>query len=120
MSDPASFDLLRKRLSAAASMVRQKTDALNTKRLEVFGRVEPKLLARMSARTEHNCVARDVVRVGDLLLFGYQVFIGLKRETRIDDVFCLYRLSNLQEASSLTRVFRPTLKSWLPTTKLPR
>ncbi len=104
MSDPASFELLRKRLSAAAAVVRGKTDALNAQRLAIFGRVEPKLLARLSARTENNCVARDVVRVGDLLLFGYQVFIGLKRETTINDVFCLYRLKDHSEAAELETV----------------
>lgn len=104
MSDPASFDLLRKRLSAAAAVVRGKTDALNAQRLTLFGRVEPKLLARLSARTENNCVARDVVRVGNLLLFGYQVFIGLKRETTINDVFCLYRLKDHTEAAELETV----------------
>ena len=104
MSDPASFELLRKRLSAAAAVVRGKADALNAQRLAIFGRVEPKLLARLSARTENNCVARDVVRVGDLLLFGYQVFIGLKRETTINDVFCLYRLKDHSEAAELETV----------------
>lgn len=104
MSDPASFELLRKRLATAATVVRGKTDALNEHRLAVFGRVEPKLLARLSARTEHNCIARDMVRVGDLLLFGYQVFMGLKRETTINDVFCLYRLKDHTEAADLETV----------------
>lgn len=104
MSDPASFELLRKRLGAAAASVREKTDRLNAERLAIFGRVEPKLLARLSARTENNCLARDVVRVADLLLFGYQVFIGLKRETQISDVFCLYRLSTQDSGAELESV----------------
>ncbi len=101
MSDPASFELLRKRLSAQAQILREKTDALNQKRLNIFGRVEPKILARLSARTEHNCVARDLVRVGSMLLFGYQVYIGLKRETTIADVFCLYRLKGNEADADL-------------------
>jgi hypothetical protein len=101
MSDPASFELLRKRLSAGAQTLREKTDALNQKRLSIFGRVEPKILARLSARTEHNCVARDLVRVGSMLLFGYQVFIGLKRETTVADVFCLYRLKGHEADADL-------------------
>ena len=43
-------------------------------------------------RQEHNCVARDIVQVGDCLLFGYNVFMGLKKTTRVEDVFSLYRL----------------------------
>ncbi len=100
----ATFELLRKRLAAAAETLRAKTDALNTKRISTFGRIEPKLLARLSARTEHNCVARDIVRVGDLLLFGYEVTLGLKKETRVDDVFCLYRLGEGADGPELESV----------------
>lgn len=89
----ASFDLLRKRLAAAAATLRGKADRLNARRIELFGRTEPKLLARLSGRTENNCVARDLVRVGNTLVFGYNVFIGLKKETQVSDVFCLYQLS---------------------------
>ena len=83
MTASATFDLLRKRLAAAAETLRAKSDALNAKRISTFGRIEPKLLARLSARTEHNCVARDIVRVGELLLFGYEVTLGLKKETKL-------------------------------------
>ncbi len=100
----ATFELLRKRLAAAAETLRAKTDALNTKRIATFGRIEPKLLARLSARTEHNCVARDIVRVGDLLLFGYEVTLGLKKETRVDDVFCLYQLNEAGDDLTLVPI----------------
>jgi hypothetical protein len=104
MTDTASFDLLRKRLASAATGIRAKTDALNQQRLALFGRVEPKLTARLNARTEHNSIARDVVRVHDTLLFGYQVLIGLKRETQIADVFCLYQLNTTSEPPELDPV----------------
>lgn len=104
MSSSATFDLLRKRLASAAESLRGKADALNNQRIATFGRVLPKLLARLSARTEHNCIARDIVRVGELLLFGYNVNLGLKKETRVDDVFCLYQLSNAEDGPELTPV----------------
>jgi len=100
----ATFDLLRKRLTASAGNLREKAQALNARRLEAFGRVEPRLLARLSARTENNCVARDLVRVGDRLLFGYNVFIGLRSEIRVEDVFCLYHLDEHGEAADLAEV----------------
>ena len=50
------------------------------------------VIARTRIRTEHNCIARDMVQVGDYLLFGYNVFMGLKRVTQISDVLSLYRL----------------------------
>ncbi|HSR52947.1 MAG TPA: DNA repair ATPase [Acidobacteriota bacterium] len=42
-------------------------------------------------RTENNCVPRDLIAVGSRLLFGYNVFIGLRRETRVGDVLTLHR-----------------------------
>lgn len=36
---------------------------------------------------ENNCVLCDVVQVGDLLFFGYNVFIGFKKEIEVGDVF---------------------------------
>ncbi len=100
----ATFDLLKKRLASAAEALRTKADTLNAKRVQTFGRIEPKLLARLSARTEHNCVARDIVRVGEVLLFGYEVTLGLRKETRVDDVFCLYRLAAEGEGAELAPV----------------
>ncbi len=104
MSDSATFELLRKRLVAAAETLSAKAEALNARRVEAYGRVDSQLVARLNARTEHNCVARDIVRVGDLLLFGYNVFIGLKKDTAVGDVFCLYRLDETGETAELAPV----------------
>lgn len=43
--------------------------------------------------SDNNCVGCDIVQVGlDCLLFGYNVFIGLKIQICIEDVFGLYWL----------------------------
>src|SRR5690606_32305817 len=42
-------------------------------------------------RTEHNCIARDIVSVAGHLLFGFQVFIGLKTEVGVKDVLAFYK-----------------------------
>ncbi len=97
MSDQASFDLLRKRLQTGAQQLKIKSEQLNAERLKLFGRIEPKQIARLSARTDNNCVARDVVRAGNLLLLGYNVFMGLKSETQIADMFALYRLGQAED-----------------------
>ena len=88
-----SFELLKTRLSAHGEALRSKAQALNTARIAEFGKSEQSLVLRTRARTENNCVARDIVRIGDQLLFGYNVFIGLRKETSVSDVFGLYRLS---------------------------
>ena len=88
----SSFDLLRARLGEHGKALLEKAGALNTARLAEFGRQEMALLSRTRARTENNCVARDLVLVGDVLLFGYNVFIGLRQETKVSYVFGLYKL----------------------------
>ncbi|HEY0586712.1 MAG TPA: DNA repair ATPase, partial [Pseudoduganella sp.] len=88
----SSFDLLRKRLAGQGKSLLEKATALNEARLAEFGREEMALRARTRARTDNNCTARDLVLVGDVLLFGYNVFIGLRQETQVADVFALYRL----------------------------
>lgn len=88
-----AYELLRKRLSEQGARLRTIVDALNKQRLAEFGDSKMEVVGRFRIRTENNCVGRDVVQVGDdLLLFGYNVFIGLKTQTRVEDVFGLYRL----------------------------
>jgi hypothetical protein len=87
-----AYEVLHRRLTEQGARLRAIAERLNNERLQEFGSSELKVIGRLRVRTEHNCVARDLVRVGDCLLFGYNVFIGLKKETRIEDVFSLYRL----------------------------
>ena len=88
-----SYDLLKQRLTALGESLLAKAQALNAARIAEFGHSEQTLILRTRARTENNCIARDIVRIGDRLLFGYNVFIGLRKETAIGDVFALYRLA---------------------------
>ncbi len=86
-----AYEVIRERLVARAKELQQKTDSLNERRVELFGRTEFELLGTERLRTANNCVPRDVVQVGGRLLFGYNVHIGLRTETRVDDVFSLHR-----------------------------
>ncbi|RDZ26761.1 DNA repair ATPase [Lysobacter silvisoli] len=87
-----AYEVLRKRLGEQGARLRAIADALNAQRLAEFGDSRMEVAGRLRIRTENNCVARDIVQVGDCLLFGYNVFIGLKKETRIEDVFSLHKL----------------------------
>lgn len=87
-----AYEVIRARLDAQAADIRQHTEQLNQARIQEFGQASLDVLGRVRVRTEHNCIARDIVPVGDLLLFGYNVFIGLKKATSVADVFSLYRL----------------------------
>ncbi|MEO0576684.1 MAG: DNA repair ATPase [Pseudomonadota bacterium] len=86
-----AYEVIQQRLVSHGDTLAQKTQALNTGRTTQFGATQMALAARTRVRTENNCVGRDIVQLGDLLLFGFNVFIGLKTSTSIDDVFALYR-----------------------------
>ncbi len=87
-----AYELIKKRLTEQGSRLEQQTATLNNARLEEFGSTQMQVIARTRIRTEYNCVAQDMVQVGDYLLFGYNVFMGLKRASNIKDVLSLYSL----------------------------
>jgi hypothetical protein len=105
--DQGTYELLRDRLLASARVLRQKAEALNGKRIEVFGSTELRLLSSERIRTENNCVPRDIVAVGDRLLFGYNVFLGLRAETRVADVLSLHRFRIEGEEGNRRFTFEP-------------
>ena len=92
-----AYEVLRKRLTAQGAQLRTLAEELNARRLAEFGDSHMSLLGRLRIRTENNSLGRDLVQVGgangdSLLLFGFNVFMGLKTQTRVEDVFGLYRL----------------------------
>ncbi|GAA2652665.1 hypothetical protein GCM10010307_63610 [Streptomyces vastus] len=88
--DTGTYEVLRDRLAAQATELARRAEALNARRTEEFGSTRLELTGTERIRTEHNCVPRDIVAVGDHLLFGYNVFLGLKPETTVADVFALH------------------------------
>src|SRR5262245_38346242 len=97
-----SYEVIHRRLLARASELGQKAEALNQKRKGKFGGGEIVLSATDRVRTENNCVPRDAVSVGGALLFGFQVFIGLKAETSVADVLALYRFQKTDAGYDLS------------------
>ncbi|MBG0828261.1 DNA repair ATPase [Planomonospora sp. ID67723] len=91
--DAGTYEVLRARLAEQAAELARRAETLNARRLDVFGGTELRLIGTERIRTENNCVPRDIVAIGDLLLFGYNVFIGLKPETTVGDVFSVHRFS---------------------------
>jgi hypothetical protein len=87
-----AYEVLRRRLSEQGARLREIAGALNEQRLAEFGDSKLEVVGRLRIQTENNCIGRDIVPVGGLLLFGYNVFMGLKTTVRVQDVFSLYRL----------------------------
>ena len=94
VAEGGAYDIIRKRLEAQGKQLTEQINTLNTARLEEFGSSDMQVISRLRVRTENNCIARDIVPVGDYLMFAYNVFMGMKKETHISDVFSLYRLLN--------------------------
>ena len=99
-----AYEVLRKRLADQGIRLRGIADALNTQRLQEFGDSKMEIAGRFRIRSEQNAVGRDIVQVGELLLFGYNVFLGLKSTTSVADVFGLYRLVETAEGYDVTPV----------------
>lgn len=98
VAEGGAYEIIRKRLVEQGSSLYSKASQLNQSRLDEFGSSDMSVAGRVRVRTENNCIARDVVQVGEHLLFGYNVFIGLKKETKVEDVFALFDIQQ-QESS---------------------
>ncbi len=94
VAEGGSYELIQRRLSALGSDLNTQIKQLNDERITTFGSTDMKVDARVRVRTEHNCVARDIAAIGDTLLFGYNVFLGLKRNITVADVFSLHQLKD--------------------------
>lgn len=106
VAEAGAYDVIRKRLDEQGKQLKLRAQKLNEARLAEFGGVQMEAVGRTRIRTENNCIARDIVQVGHTLLFGYNVFIGLKKETRIDDVFALLELDKDSNSFQLKPVER--------------
>jgi hypothetical protein len=98
--DQGTYQVLRNRLTQQAEFLRERLRKLNQSRQDVFGSIPTELISTQRITTEHNCVARDLVAVGSHLIFGYNVQMGLRNETHLEDVFTIYR----RDGEQLTQV----------------
>jgi hypothetical protein len=94
-----SYEVIRGRLLATAKSLGERATALNTRRREEFGGQDLTVLATERVRTEHNCVPRDILPVGPHLLLGFNVFMGLKQDRSVKDVFSLHAFKRGDDGS---------------------
>ncbi|MES2440365.1 MAG: DNA repair ATPase [Verrucomicrobiota bacterium] len=96
-----AYEVIRARLDQHAAVLRERVDSLNADRHEVFGAIPTELLSTAHVGTEHNCVPRDIVGIGNnLYLLGYNIQFGLKQTTDPADVFALCRLDEARNFHS--------------------
>jgi hypothetical protein len=99
-----SYEVIRARLLAQAEELGTRAAGLNARRKALFGGTELTVIGNERVRTENNCVPRDIVSVGKYLLFGFNVFMGLKKETAVADVFSLHKFEKTAEGFDLSTV----------------
>ena len=92
VAEGGAYEVIRQRLTEQHHSLENLVGDINNNRQKEFGSTEMSVLGRMRLRTENNCQAKDLVIVGDNVLFGYNVYIGLRKETRIEDVLSLFSL----------------------------
>ncbi|HQI27748.1 MAG TPA: DNA repair ATPase, partial [Sedimentisphaerales bacterium] len=86
-----TYEILRGRLTAHCKELRSRLEKLNKARKEIFGGIDTRLLSSQRISTANKCVPRDMVTVGDRFIFGYNVFVGLRAQTSLEDVFAIYQ-----------------------------
>lgn len=92
-----NYEVIHERLVGQGRQLADKIEALNSRRHEVFGGTELEVVANERIRTEHNCVPRDIHAIQGNVLFGYNVFVGLKKETVVPDVFSLHQFAQNED-----------------------
>lgn len=101
----STYEIIRSRLLSSGLELRSRLDQLNDARKQVFGSIDTVLHGTERISTAHNCIARDMVAVGNRVLLGYNVHLGLKSETEISDVFAVYSYNDAQSPLSAAEPF---------------
>ena len=88
--DGGNYELIRGRLVDQGKALQEKTDEFDERRKAVFGHTELSIIGQHSIHTEDKRLPRDMIAVGDQLLFGYHVLLGMRREVQPKDFFSLH------------------------------
>ena len=102
VQEGSAFETIKRRLKEQGGQLREQVSGLNLAREEIFGSAGMNVLGRGRVRTGNNAVARDVVRLGDKLLFGFNLQLGLRKTLVIEDVFRLYHLNDGESGFEMT------------------
>ena len=91
-----TYEIIQSRLQKQKEALQNRLGQLNQERAKVFGSVETKLIANNRINTENNCIARDIITIGDISIFGYNVHFGLRTTVNLNDVFSIYAYDGTQ------------------------
>jgi hypothetical protein len=89
-----AFEVLHNRLLGLNKDLQGRLEALNVRRKDVFGGQESAIIGSDRIQTTNNCLPRDIVSIGKNVIFGYNVFVGMRREYALSDVFAVQLFEN--------------------------
>ncbi len=92
--DGGTYEIIQGRLQKQKQQLQEQLHKLNDARKHVFGTIETKLIANDRINTENNCIARDIVSLGNISIFGYNVHFGLRTDIKLSDVFSIYEFKD--------------------------
>ena len=90
----ASYNTIRQRLLEHSKELKEKLDKINKDRISMFGENVSKIFKNETILTENNCIPRDIFSIGNKIILGYNVHMGLKNIVEISDVFSSYEYKN--------------------------
>ena len=94
--DSGSYEIIRKRLLTQRDDLAKRVAELNSARKEVFNSTNFVLKANQRITSENNCVARGIIALDNICIFGYNVHFGLRTEIKLEDVFSIYKFEDNQ------------------------
>ncbi|UOE38781.1 DNA repair ATPase [Chryseobacterium oryzae] len=89
-----TYEIIQNRLNEQKNDLILRLSKLNENRKEIFGGVDFSLIANERISTEHNCIAKDIFSLKDVLIFGSNAHLGLQTEINVSDVFSVYKINN--------------------------
>jgi len=94
--DAGAYEIIKKRLFTQKEDLTKKLNELNQARKDVFNTTNFVLKANQRITTENNCVARGILALDNICIFGYNVHFGLRTEIKLEDVFSIYQYDDGQ------------------------
>ncbi len=92
--DSGTYEIIRKRLEEQRLNLSERLAKLNSARKEIFNSTGFQLAGNQRITTINSGVARGILALNDLTLFGYNVHFGLRENIKLSDVFSIYKFTS--------------------------
>jgi hypothetical protein len=89
-----SYDLLRRRVAGQTAEIERIAQSIDETRVAAFGSIGLALTGADRLATDLACLPRDIVRIGDVLVLGFNIDTDLSVK-QPEQVFALYRVTNV-------------------------